>query len=130
MMALSASQMVAAAKGRTERLTPDQLVAALRDGTVTVIDIREEEERVRDGYLAGSHHAPRGMLEFYADPTSPWHRLEFDPGNRVVLACDTGARSALAAETLQRMGYRHAFYLDGGLHAWVAQGLPVERTRP
>jgi rhodanese-related sulfurtransferase len=65
------------------------------------------------------------MLEFYADPTSAYHRPEFDPTSQIILACASGGRSALAAETLQAMGNRHVAHLDGGLKARRERGLPV-----
>lgn len=125
-MAQSASQMVAQAKARIENLSPDQVATELQSGSATLIDIREEDERAK-GRIAAAYHAPRGMLEFYADPSSPYHREEFDPDSRLILVCASGGRSALAAETLQQMGYRRVAHLDGGLNAWVAQGFPVER---
>jgi rhodanese-related sulfurtransferase len=70
------------------------------------------------------------MLEFWADPTSPYHREEFDPARRTVLYCASGGRSALAADTLQRMGYTNVAHLDGGIKAWKEAGKPVEEIRP
>ena len=125
-MVQSASQMVAQAKASIENLSPDQVAAELQSGTATLIDLREENERAK-GRIAAAYHAPRGMLEFYADPSSPYHREEFDPNSRLILTCASGGRSALAAETLQRMGYSQVAHLDGGLNAWIAQGFPVER---
>lgn len=130
MSVVTATAMVAEAKGRIENLTPDEVVSEIEEGTL-LVDIREEEEVRRDGQIAEAVFAPRGMLEFWADPTSPYHREEFDPNHRVVLYCASGGRSALAADTLQRMGYEHVSHLDGGLKAWKEQGLPVEHeTRP
>lgn len=126
-MEQSASQMVAAARARIENLSPDQVAAELQSGSATIIDIREQEEVAGKGRLPGSHLAPRGMLEFYADPSSPYHRQEFDPDGRLILMCASGGRSALAAATLQEMGYRNIAHLDGGLNAWLAQGFSVEQ---
>jgi rhodanese-related sulfurtransferase len=116
--------MVAEAKGRIENLTPDQVEAEVREGTL-LIDIREPEERLASGAIAENTHAPRGMLEFYADPTSPYHRCEFDPDRRVILYCASGGRSALAADMLRQLGYANVAHLDGGLKAWVEAGKPV-----
>ena len=91
-----------------------------------VIDIREPDEATTKGRIPGAVPAPRGMLEFYADPTTPYHCAEFEPGKRIILACASGGRSALGAATLQKMGYSNVAHLDGGLNAWIAQGLPVE----
>lgn len=127
-MGRSASQMVAQAKARIENLSPDQVATEIHTGTPTIIDIREADEREQSGSLTGALHAPRGMLEFYADPDSPYHRDEFDPDGRLILMCASGGRSALAAGTLQDMGFHHVAHLDGGINAWIAQGLPVEHA--
>ena len=66
------------------------------------------------------------MLEFWADPTTPYHRQEFDPNKRVILHCASGGRSALAAATLQEMGYTDVAHVDGGITAWKEAGLPTE----
>jgi rhodanese-related sulfurtransferase len=100
--------MVGEAKGRVENLTPDQVAAELEGGEVTLVDIREDDERARDGSIPDAVRAPRGMLEFWADPTSPYHREEFDPARRTILFCASGGRSALTADTLQGMGYAAA----------------------
>lgn len=129
-MGQSASQMVALAKAKIENLSPDQVAAEISNGSPTIIDIREEDERQETGSLAGAIHAPRGMLEFYADPDSPYHREEFDPDRRLILMCASGGRSALAVGTLQEMGFGNVAHLDGGINAWIAQGLPVEQATP
>lgn len=127
MVALTATTMVAEAKGRIENLTPEEVAAEIEAGAV-LVDIREEEETERDGRIRQAVFAPRGMLEFWADPTSPYHREEFDPERRIVLYCASGGRSALASDTLQRMGYKNVAHLDGGLKAWKDQGRPVEHV--
>jgi rhodanese-related sulfurtransferase len=114
--------MVAEAKDQIENLTPEQVEAEMTASSAVVVDIREPDERTTNGALAGSVNAPRGMLEFYADPTSPYHRPEFDPERRTILYCASGGRSALAAATLQRMGYKRVAHLAGGLKAWAAAG--------
>lgn len=121
----TAAAMVAAAKQRIENLSPDQVERELGNGTL-LIDIREPDERQKNGAILGSIHAARGMLEFYADPTSPYHREEFDPDGRIILTCASGGRSALAADMLQQyLGYRQVAHLDGGLKAWSEAGKPV-----
>lgn len=121
----TASGMVSAAKSRVRNLTVDQVADELQKGA-TLVDLRESEERTRDGAIPGAYHAPRGMLEFYADPSSPYHRPEFKPEQRLILHCASGGRSALAADTLQEMGYRDVAHLDGGYKAWKEQGQPVQ----
>jgi rhodanese-related sulfurtransferase len=119
------ADLVAAAKATIENLDP---TALLRESTSTdalVIDIREDDERHRHGAIAGSIHAPRGMLEFYADPSSPYHRTEFRRERRLILYCASGGRSALAVKALQSLGYENVAHLEGGLNAWHASGHPV-----
>ena len=121
-----AADMVAEAKQQVENLTPEQVAAELQRGDVVVVDLRESEERQQHGSIPGAVAAPRGMLEFYADPTSPYHKPELDPQRRVILHCASGGRSALAARTLSEMGYTNVAHLDGGMNAWKAAGQPVE----
>lgn len=121
----TAAQMVAEAKARIQNLAPEDVATELEQGA-TLVDIREPEERVQNGGIAGAVAAPRGMLEFYADPSSPYHRAELNPDDRVILHCASGGRSALAASMLQEMGYTNVAHLDGGLNAWKERGLPVE----
>jgi rhodanese-related sulfurtransferase len=123
----SAAGMVAEAKARIENLAPDQVMAELRANTALLVDVRETEERASSGVIAGSVHAPRGMLEFYADPTSPYHRDELTPERRIILHCASGGRSALAADMLAGLGYTNVAHLDGGLKGWAERGLPIER---
>jgi len=125
----TAAQMVTEAKGRIENLTPEQVAAETDTGSVTLVDIREDEDRARNGAIPGSVRAPRGMLEFWADPTSAFHRKEFDPARRTILYCGGGGQSALAADTLQEMGFNVAHF-DGGITAWREEGHPVEEVRP
>lgn len=121
----TAAQMVAEARSRVQCLTPDQVADELGQGAL-LIDLRESDERSQNGVIAGSVHAPRGMLEFWADPTSPYHRTEFDPARRIVLHCASGGRSALAADLLRQMGYANVAHLDGGLRAWKESGREVQ----
>ncbi len=81
--------------------------------------------RTVGGEIPRAHHAARGMVEFYADPASPYHREKFDPSRRIVLYCAYGGRSALTALALRRLGYTNLAHVDGGLKAWQAAGLPV-----
>jgi rhodanese-related sulfurtransferase len=125
--AVTAAQMVAEARARVENLSPEQVIAETASGQPLLLDIREPEERVQTGAISGSVHAPRGMLEFYADPTSPYHRAEFDPMHRTILYCASGGRSALAADTLRRLGYANVAHLDGGIKGWIAAGHDIAR---
>lgn len=121
----SAMDLVKAAKQQIENLSPQQVQQELEGGQATLIDIRESEELQQNGTIPGSVHAPRGMLEFYADPSLPYHKPEFDRNKRMILHCASGGRSALAAATLQQMGYTNVAHLDGGIKAWKEAGMQV-----
>jgi rhodanese-related sulfurtransferase len=125
-MPKTVADLVAEAKQRVENLSVDQVAAELDGGDAILIDVREQVERDQEGAIPGAVHAPRGMLEFYADPTSPYHRPEFDPDRRIILHCAAGGRSAMSADVLQRMGYGRIAHLDGGFTAWKAAGQPIE----
>jgi rhodanese-related sulfurtransferase len=122
----TAAELVAEAKQRVTNLTVNDVVAERESGDPLIVDVREPAERDENGSIPGAISAPRGMLEFFADPTSPYHRPEFDPNRRVILHCAAGGRSALAAATLQQMGYTDVAHLDGGFTAWKQAGQPVE----
>ncbi|TNC18322.1 rhodanese-like domain-containing protein [Georgenia sp. 311] len=124
-VAKSAKDMVARARAKVENLDPAAVAAELERGAV-LVDLRDHPELAAAGRIPGSVHVPRGMLEFRADPTSPYHDESLDPTKRVVLHCASGGRSALAAATLQEMGYAHVAHLDGGFAAWAEEGRPVE----
>jgi rhodanese-related sulfurtransferase len=126
-MPKTAAQLVADAKEQIENLSPDALEAELDRGRVLVIDLREPEERAQHGAIPGDVPAPRGMLECYADPSSAYHRPEFDPAQRTILYCASGGRSALAVQALQQLGYANLAHLDGGLKAWTSSGRSVTR---
>lgn len=123
----TAIEMVKAAKQEIENLTPQQALDEINKGNVTIIDIRETDEIKQTGKIAGSVNAPRGMLEFYADPSLPYHKAAFDKGKRIILYCASSGRSALAVKTLKEMGYPNVAHIDGGLKAWKEVGLPVEQ---
>lgn len=118
----SATELVKQAKQDIENLTPQQVQNEVNNGA-TLIDIREENELAESGKISGSIHAPRGMIEFYADPSLPYHKKEFNPEKRIILHCASGGRSALAAKTLKEMGYLNVAHMDGGLKAWKEAGL-------
>jgi len=123
-MTKSAADLVAEAKGRIENLTPDEVEAELAAGAV-VVDIRDAPE-LEGGRIPGAIHVSRGMLEFRADPGSPYHQEEMDPTKRVILHCASGGRSALAASTLLDMGYENVAHLDGGFNGWKDAGKAVD----
>ena len=119
------AQLVQEAKSNIQNLSPDQVQAEIATGKVTLVDVRDDAE-LANGTIPGSIHASRGMLEFYADPSSPYHKPELDPNSRVILHCATGGRSALAVHALRALGYKNVAHLDGGFKAWQAAGKPVK----
>jgi len=124
-MTKQAADLVAAAKAQIENLDPDAVEAELASGDAVLVDVREADELEATGHIPGSVHIPRGMLEFRADPTSPYHQEPLDPSARVILHCASGGRSALAAAALKDMGYDRIAHLDGGMKAWKEAGKPV-----
>jgi rhodanese-related sulfurtransferase len=125
-MTMSVKDLVTEARAGLRNLNVDEVASALDDGVALLVDIREPRELEEQGVIPGAIHAARGMLEFHADPSSPYHRGEFDPSRRIILYCASGGRSALAAATLTRMGYDDLAHLDGGLKAWKDAGRPVD----
>lgn len=121
---MTAAQMVAAARARVTEIDTADLIALLDDPDLVIVDIRDVRERQR-GFIPGSFHAPRGMIEFWVDPESPYHKDIFStPGKRFVFHCASGWRSALTVATLQDMGF-DASHLREGFSTWQEQGGPV-----
>lgn len=119
------SEMVAAAKARIEEIDAADVVPMLADPHVQIIDIRDPRERENKGFIPGSYHAPRGMLEFWVDPDSPYHKNIFSEDRKFILHCAAGWRSALAAATLQNMGFEAAHITDG-FAGWEKANGPIE----
>ena len=112
--------MLAEANAAIETVSVPDLDYLLDDAETVLVDVRETVERENDGLIPGSVHAPRGLLEFQADPESPAHNEALNPEQRLILYCGTGGRSALAAKTLLEMGYPNVASLAGGYAAWRA----------
>lgn len=123
---LSASEMVKTARSRIEEIETDDLIAVVDDPNVVIVDIRDIRERQRTGAIPGSVHAPRGMIEFWVDPDSPYHKDVFaQEGKKYVFHCASGWRSSLTVATLQDMGFEAA-HLKDGFSSWAEKGGPVE----
>lgn len=123
---LSSAQMVENARARISEIETPDLIAMLGDPDLVVVDIRDIRERQRSGFIPGSFHAPRGMIEFWVDPESPYHKEIFaQPGKRYVFHCASGWRSALTVATLQDMGFEAA-HLREGFATWSEHGGPVD----
>ena len=118
--------MVAEAKAEIEELSPDEVQAELDAGTAMLVDIRDIRERVEKGAIPGSISAPRGMLEFWFDPESPYHQDRFRFDGRYVFACASGWRSALATKAIQELGFENVAHLGSGFTGWVESGHEVE----
>ena len=118
--------LVAKAKSETKAVTPQQAFDQLRARTAILIDIRDIRELQREGQIDGAFHAPRGMLEFWADPQSPYHKEVFAQAGNLILFCASSWRSALAAKTLQDMGMTNILDMEGGFNGWKSAGLPIE----
>ncbi len=119
--------LLATARSRLNRLSPAQAASAATDGAI-LIDVRSEVHRARDGAIPGAVCHPRNVLEWRVDPASTHAdpRLSQDLDATLVVVCDEGYQSSLAAATLQDLGFAHATDLAGGFQAWRAAGLPVE----
>ena len=111
-------QMLAEAKAVIETVSVQDLPYHIEDGEAVLVDVREAVERESEGVIPGSIHASRGLLEFLADPESPVYNSALSPDRRLILYCGSGGRSALAAKTLQEMGYADVASLAGGYAAW------------
>ena len=126
----TARQMVADADSQVESLDVDAAHDLMHDTEVQFVDIRDVRELEREGMIPGALHAPRGMLEFWVDPESPYHKDVFASGHKFVFYCASGWRSALATKTLQDMGLEPVAHLAGGFSAWKeAGGKVAERPR-
>ena len=114
------------ARARIEEIETSDLIIMMEDPNVVIVDIRDIRERQRNGYIPGSFHAPRGMIEFWIDPESPYHKDIFaQEDKKYVFHCASGWRSALTVATLQDMGFEAA-HLKEGFSTWEKQGGPVE----
>lgn len=122
----SAMSMVEAAKREIEEIEAAEAVKLAGRDDVVLVDIRDVRELARDGKVPGALHAPRGMLEFWIDPASPYFKPEFGEDKKFVFFCAGGLRSALAAKTVQDMGLKPVAHILGGFKGWKEAGGPVE----
>ena len=119
-------QLLDAANAEITALTPAEVRALGESGDMLLVDLRDRRELEREGRIPGAFHCPRGMLEFWIDPESPYHKPVFAEPRRFVFYCASGWRSALATKTAQDMGLANVAHLAGGFSAWREAGGPVE----
>ena len=123
---MTVEELLGQARAGLDRVAATEAAAAIAAGAV-LVDIRSDSQRSRDGLVAGAVFVPRNVLEWRCDPASPWREpLVSDPRRRLILMCDEGYQSSLAAALLQTIGHPLATDLAGGFRAWRAAGLPVE----
>jgi rhodanese-related sulfurtransferase len=125
-MPVTVKQMLEAANAVVPKITPDQAREMIGKGNTLVLDVRDGSEVAQSGKAAGAVNVSRGMLEFRADPDSPYHDKNFSKDKTIILYCASGGRSALAAKQLKDMGYEHVYNV-GGFKDWVDSGGPVEK---
>ncbi|MCY3607193.1 MAG: rhodanese-like domain-containing protein [Acidimicrobiaceae bacterium] len=121
----SVNEMVAEAKTRIDNISPAEAHRRVTEEGALIVDIRDVRELQRDGAIVGSTHAPRGMLEFWVSPDSPYTKAEFQEGRELILSCAAGGRSALSADTLQDMGMAKVSHIETGFAGWRADGFAV-----
>lgn len=125
-MKVGYKKLIEDAEKNIETLRVADVAGLLDDESVTIVDIRDIRELVREGKLPGAIHAPRGMLEFWVDPDSPYHRELFSEDKKFVFYCASAWRSALATQTVQQMGMNNVCHMGGGFTAWKEAKLPIE----
>ena len=127
MTKLGYKELLEAARREIDNMPVADALALHGADDVVFVDLRDVRELAREGLIPGAFHAPRGMLEFWIDPESPYHKEVFAAPKRFVFYCASGWRSALAAQTAQRMGLASVAHIDGGFSAWKENGGPVEQ---
>jgi rhodanese-related sulfurtransferase len=123
------ADMVDAARARIEEIETADAIKMVGDDSVLIVDLRDVRERQRLGFVPGSFHCPRGMMEFWVDPDSPYFKEEFGADKKFVFYCHSGWRSALSVATLRDMGFEAA-HLKDGFATWEESGGPVEKMPP
>lgn len=126
-MVKKAADLVAEANAAVGTVSVEEAKSLVGADDVLFVDVREGGELAVQGKIPGAVHAPRGMLEFYADPTMPYHKPQLVSGKRLVVYCASGGRSALAAKTLKDMGIEKVTNMLGGFAAWQQAEGPIER---
>ena len=123
-------QLLAEANALIQAVEAGEAVKRLGDEATVFVDLRDPRELARDGKIPGAFHCPRGMLEFWIDPESPYHKPIFAEAKTFVFYCASGWRSALSTRPAQEMGLDHVAHLKGGFAAWKGAAGPVETLPP
>jgi len=125
-MKVGIKELIAEAEKHIDAISVDEAEGMLEDENVVFVDIRDVRELWREGKLPGAAHAPRGMLEFWVDPDSPYHREMFAEDKKFVFYCASAWRSALATNTVKQMGMDNVCHMAGGFTAWKEAEKPIE----
>ncbi len=124
------AELVRRAEAEITTLSAQEVIARRDDPNVQIVDLRDLRELQREGKIPGALHVPRGMLEFWIDPESPYYKPIFESGKQFIFHCSKGWRSALSTQTAQMMGLPNVAHIGGGLEAWLAAGGPIEKPEP
>ena len=119
-------QMVSEANEQVEEISVANALRLVKHGNILFIDVRDIREVAKTGRVPGARHVPRGMLEMWIDPETPYHREFFAEDRKFIFYCASAWRSALAAKTAQDMGLTPVAHLEGGINAWIDAGGPIE----
>ena len=125
---ISSAALVATARAQICEITPQEAISLVSNPGVILVDIRDVRELDRDGRVPGAFHCPRGMLEFWIDPASPYHKPIFAEDKRFVFFCGGGMRSVLATKIAQDMGLKPVAHIIDGFAGWKSAGGPIEKT--
>ena len=123
-------ELCADAEKEIETLSVTEVKEAIKSHGTKLVDIRDIRELWKEGAIPNAIHAPRGMLEFWIDPNSPYHKERFATGEKFIFFCAGGMRSALAAQTVQNMGLKPVAHMAGGYSEWVKSGGEIEEKKP
>lgn len=118
--------MVEGARAEINEVEANEAISLIGETDVVIVDIRDIRERSREGYIEGALHVPRGMLEFWIDPDSPYHKSVFAEDKHFIFHCASGWRSALATKTASDMGLKPVSHIKGGFSEWIKAGGPVQ----
>ena len=122
----SAADLVAEARARIREIPAAEALGMFDDDSFQIVDLRDPRELAREGRIPGALHCPRGMIEFWVDPGSPYFKPVFGEDKTFVFHCASGWRSALTVATLKDLGFQNAAHISDGFKGWVAAGGPVE----